>query len=423
MVVISVDQIDYWRGLPRENEIIEFKEAKSQFDSNKLCQYCVAIANEGGGHLVFGIRDKIPRPVVGTSAFDNLNGIAEKLFNALRFRVEVAETAHPDGRVVTFRIPGRPPATPLEYDGRYLMRNGESLVSMSPDVMKRICRELEPDWLEEPTVIKVGAARVTELLDTQTYFHLIGSPYPSAFEPIMDRLKTDRLIDDEGGGAYSIRRIAALTLARDLSAFPELQRKAPRIISYQGTSKLSSTSSDKTANKGYAVGFQGLVHNIMRRLPGNEVIQNALRVQVKLIPEIAIRELVANALIHQDLSIGGASVVIEIFTNRFEVSNPGEPIVPVDRLIDGFRSRNERLAYLMRRMRICEERGKGVDEVVRAAELFQLPAPDFRAMEKRTLVTVFGHTSFEDMGRDDRIRACFQHCALKRVMSERMTCT
>ena len=107
--------------------------------------------------------------------------------------------------------------------------------------------------------------------------------------------------------------------------------------------------------------------------------------------------------------------------SRLEISNPGEPVVPVERFIDGYQSRNERLADLMRWMGICEEKSSGIDKVIHAVELYQLPAPDFRAVQRRTVVTLFGPKDFEAMDRDDRIRACYQHCVLKWVMSERMT--
>jgi predicted HTH transcriptional regulator len=159
----------------------------------------------------------------------------------------------------------------------------------------------------------------------------------------------------------------------------------------------------------------------MAQLPQNEVIEDALRKAVKLVPDVVIRELVANALIHQDFTIGGASVMIEVYSNRAEISNPGEPLVPVERFIDGYQSRNERLADLMRRMGICEEKSSGIDRVVQAAEIYQLPAPDFRSGFRRTMVTIYGPRPFDEMDRNDRVRACYQHCALKWVMSERMT--
>lgn len=205
-----------------------------------------------------------------------------------------------------------------------------------------------------------------------------------------------------------------------LGDFPDVARKAPRVVAYEGTSKLN-TRLDQTGGRGYAVGFQGLVRFVMTQLPQNEVIEDALRKEVKLVSEEVIRELLANALIHQDFQLGGASVMVEIYTNRVEISNPGEPIVPVERFIDGYQSRNERLADLMRRLHICEEKSSGIDRVVRAAELFQLPAPEFRAGHRRTEVVIHGPRPFDEMDRNDRVRACYQHAALRWVMAERMT--
>jgi ATP-dependent DNA helicase RecG len=134
-----------------------------------------------------------------------------------------------------------------------------------------------------------------------------------------------------------------------------------------------------------------------------------------MFPEPVIRELVANALIHQDLDLTGTSVHIEIYANRIEIANPGRPVISADRFIDGYRSRNEQLADLMRRIGICEERGSGVDRVITLVEAFQLPAPDFRVREERTVVTLYAPRPLKDMGRDDRVRACYQHCCLRYV--------
>ena len=88
------DQINLWRSASSEHQRLEFKEAKTQFDFRRLCQYCVAIANEGGGNLLFGVADKPPRPVVGTAAVNDPVGMAEKLFQMLGFRVDVDEVRH-----------------------------------------------------------------------------------------------------------------------------------------------------------------------------------------------------------------------------------------------------------------------------------------------------------------------------------------
>lgn len=413
------DQIDLWRQAPSEHQRLEFKEAKTQFDTAKLRQYCVALANEGGGTLLLGVADQPPRPVVSSQAFPDTVKTAQELFQAIGFRVDIEEVRHPDGRVLVFHIPSRPRGTAYHLDGKYLMRAGEALVPMSEDQLRRIFAEGEPDWLEEYSLTDLDAQQVVELLDVQNFFELLKLPYPTDRTGVIDRLLRERLVD-ERSGSYAIRRLGALLLARRLEDFPDIARKVPRVVVYGGTSKLD-TRLDQSGVKGYAVGFQGLVQFVMNQLPQNEVIEDALRKAVKLVPEVVIRELAANALVHQDFAVGGASVMIEIYTNRVEFSNPGEPIVPVDRFIDGYQSRNERLADLMRRLGICEEKSSGIDRVVQAVEVYQLPAPDFRAAHRRTVVILYGHKPFEEMDRNDRVRACYQHCALKWVMSEKMT--
>lgn len=412
-------QIDQWLMASSENEHLEFKEAKGQYNNQKLYEYCVALANEGGGHLLLGVTDKPPRKVIGSQAFNNPVEMTHKLHRAVGFRVDIEEVLHPDGRVLVFHIPSRPSGTAYHLDGRYLMRSGESLVAMSEDRLRGIFSEGAPDWLEEPSREGLSPAEVVDLLDTQTYFELLQRPFPSDRIGVLDRLVQERLIR-EGTGAYSISRLGALLLAKRLNDFPDVQRKAARVVVYSGPSKLE-TRLDQPGTKGYAVGFQGLVEFIMGQLPQNEVLKGALRRETKLVPEIVVREFVANALIHQDFSMTGMSTMIEIYSNRVEFSNPGEPLVPVERFIDGYQSRNERLADVMRRMGICEEKGSGVDRVIHAAEVFQLPAPDFRVGHQRTITVVRGPIPFEDMGKDDRVRACYQHCALRYLMSEHMT--
>ena len=407
------EQIDQWRQTPSEHQRLEFKEARNQFDTRKLSEYCVALANEGGGVLLLGVADQPPRAVVGTQAFPDTVRAAEKLFHSVGFRVDIDVIAHPHGRVIVFHVPSRPRGTAYHLDGKYLMRAGEALVPMSEDQLRRIFSEGQPDWLEEPARCGLDAQQVVEMLDTQTFFELLRQPYPTDRIGVMERLTREKMVD-ESGGAFVVRRLGALTLARRLRDFPDVTRKAPRVVVYSGISKLE-TRLDQTFTRGYAVGFRELVRFVMSQLPQNEAIEGPLRKEVKLIPAVVIRELIANALIHQDFLMGGVSVMIEIYSDRVEISNPGEPLVPVERFIDGYQSRNERLADLMRRVGICEEKSSGVDRVVEAAEVHQLPAPDFRSGFRRTSAIIYGPKPFDKMGRSDRVRACYQHCALKWV--------
>ena len=124
---------------------------------------------------------------------------------------------------------------------------------------------------------------------------------------------------------------------------------------------------------------------------------------------------------HQDFFLTGVSVMIELYSDRIEISNPGLPPISVDRFIDEYRSRNEKLADFMRRLGICEEKGSGIDKVVEAVEAMQLPAPDFRVGEIRTTAILFAHKKFSEMDKKDKIRACYQHCALLYVHNQRMS--
>lgn len=143
-----------------------------------------------------------------------------------------------------------------------------------------------------------------------------------------------------------------------------------------------------------------------------------------MFPELAIRELVANAIIHQEFHLTGTGPMVEIFAGRMEITNPGLPLVQTDRFLDSPpRSRNEALASFMRRIGVCEERGSGVDKVVIQTEVFQLPAPLFEATDEHTRVVLFAHREFKAMDKADRIRAAYLHACLRYVQRDYMTNT
>lgn len=402
-----------------ESEHVEFKEAKNRFDFEELVAYCVALANEGGGKMVMGVTDTPPRRVVGTRAFDVPERTVTGIHERIQMKVDWTEIAHPDGRVLVFDVPSRPQGQPIHYAGRYFMRAGSSLVPMSPDQLKRIFAEGQTEVMSRPARTGCEADDVIRLLDTQSCFDLLKLPYPATREAVLDRLEREKLIVRDGPH-WTIANLGAVLFAKRLDEFEGLFRKVPRVVVYEGTGKLKSRP-EVPRVKGYAGGFQGLIEFINSQIPANEVIGQALRQEVKMFPELAIRELVANALIHQDFTATGMSVMIEIYSDRMEISNPGRPGISPDRFIDEYQSRNERLADLMRRLGICEEKGTGIDKVVQATEAFQLAAPDFRVSDQRTTVVLFAHKEVEDMDRADRVRACYQHCCLRYVMNERMT--
>lgn len=415
----SKEVFEHWLNSSTEHERLEFKEAKNQFDLIKLFKYCVAIANEGGGKLILGVKDAMPYQVTGSQAFHNTLDIQGRILQKLGFRVDTEELDYLSKRVIIFHIPSRPKGTAYQFDGAYLMRSGENLVSMTEDRLRAIFEEGKPDWLLQTARANLTADGVIKFLDTQIYFDLIKLPYPAKREGVLEKFASEKLIQPQDV-LWEVTNLGAILFAKDLKDFQELVRRVTRIIVYEGKGKLQ-TRLDKFDFKGYAVGFEMLIDFINTLLPSNEEIGMALRKTVKMFPEVAVRELVANALIHQDFNESGTSVAIEIYQDRIEISNPGKPFIPPERFIDEYQSRNERLADLMRRLGICEEKGSGIDKVIQSVEVYQLPAPDFRVGEKHTTAVMFAHKKWEEMDSGDKIRACYQHCCLRYVMNQKMT--
>ena len=259
-------------------------------------------------------------------------------------------------------------------------------------------------------------------IDYSSYFELLGLDLPSDKDRILEALLADSMIVKSETGNYNITNLGAILFAKRLSDFQTLDRKAVRVIKYEGTDRISSASKEQVGGKGYANGFEGLIDYINNLLPNNEILGKAFRRVIPMYPEIAVRELVANAIIHQNFFTQGTSPLIEIFSDRMEITNPGAPLIDISRFIDHPPiSRNEKLASFMRRIGICEERGSGYDKVVFQTEFYQLPAPEIEIYNDHTKVILFAHKEYAKMSKNDRCRACYLHACLKRVNRDYMT--
>lgn len=232
------------------------------------------------------------------------------------------------------------------------------------------------------------------MLDYSVYFDNCGIIQPTDFAGVAHYMQQDEIVVRQDNGLYAITNLGAILFAKHLSEFPRLSRKAVRIVQYEGNNRLSMLK-ENIGNKGYAVGFEGLMKFVEALIPTQEPIVGALRENRSAYPILAIREAVANALIHQDFSIPGTGPVIEIFEKRIEITNSGTPLVDVRRIIDNPpKSRNEKSASLMRRLRMCEELGSGWDKIVSSCEFAQLPAPKIELYEDSTRVVLFSEIPF-----------------------------
>ncbi len=326
-------------------------------------------------------------------------------------------------RIVVLEIPAATHA-PVKADGTAYIRIGEATPPLAeyPDRERALWAKLQSfAWEVGVAEQFVESDRVLQLLDYPSYFRLMGIPLPEGRTSILEALEEDKLTVRDVGGRWNITNLGAALFATDLAKFDRLSRKSLRIVEYDGKSRIK-TKRERVWEDGYAVGFEELLSYVSALLPSNEHIGQALRTEKTIYPAIAIRELVANAIIHQDMTISGSGPMIEIFDDRIEITNPGQPLIRTERFIDAPpHSRNEALAALMRRMNICEERGSGIDKVIASVELYQLPPPDFQADERHTKAILYAPRSFANMSPAERIRACYQHAILRWVSGERTT--
>jgi len=420
-------------SLPKETEWVEFKHNNS--DPEEIGEYLSALSNAAAlhgqsfGYLVWGIEDA-SHNIVGTS----FNPVTKKVKNQeLEHWLSTMLSPRPDFRIYELDVDGKhlvyievPAAlhTPVRFQHISYIRVGSYKKSLKdyPEKERRLWSLFSEQSFEDGIAFSNATSDdVLALIDYPAYFENTGQSLPDNRVGILERLEKEKFIIPVKIGRYDISNLGAILFAKNISSFDRLARKALRVIIYDGDARIQ-TIREQDGVKGYALGFEGAISFINSQLPQNEQIGEALRKEVRMYPEIAIRELVANAIIHQDFSIRGTGPIVEIFSDRIEITNPGLPLIDTNRFIDEPpQSRNEKLAAFMRRLNICEERGSGIDKVIFNVELFQLPPPDFLVHSTHTKAILFAPRTFSEMSKAERIRACYQHACLCYVSNKQMT--
>jgi ATP-dependent DNA helicase RecG len=415
-----------------ELEWVEFKHNNA--NPQEIGEYISALSNAAALHnesrafLVWGIEDET-HDIVGTtfklSRTKNGNEPLETwLAQMLSPRVDFVfrEGTASGEPVVVLEIPAAL-HMPTRFKGQEYIRVGSSKRSLRDypekerNLWHRFTRVSFEDGIATSDLLET---EMLSLLDFADYFELSGQPVPTTSEGVIDRLMDEGYVIRGVDGKYQVTNLGAITFGRPLKRLG-MERKGVRVVVYEDATRNRAIRS-QDGGRGYVSGFNGLMAYINAQLPESELIGQALRTKVPVYPEVAVRELVANALIHQDFSLGGTGPMVEIFAGRIEISNPGRPLLDPLRLLDAPpRSRNEKLAGAMRRFNICEERGSGIDRVVSLAEAFQLPAPEFIVTQEHTIAILYAPRPLADMTREDRIRATYQHACLQWVAKTQLT--
>lgn len=419
------DLIERLIALPEETEYIEFKENYS--DPEKEGQDICALANSAALHnaraayKVWGISDST-HTVKGTT----FNPRTKKKGNQpleVWLRRMLSDNAHFEfmqidylnKNIVILQI--WPAAGhPVRFEGKAYIRTNSSTQLLAPGSSREmeLWRKIQNEHFEDLVALEdLTTNEVFERLDYNSYFDLLDLPRPSNLDLALHYFLEDALALMQDDGHISITNLGALLFAKDLSQFSMVRRKALRIIRYDGKGRASDRR-ERVAQQGYALGLNAAYDYVDGALPSTESVQGARREWHNVFPQTAVRELVVNALIHQDLSVTGAGPMVEIFDNRIEFTNPGTPLVRIDRIVnDPPQSRNESLSALMRRFGYCEEAGSGWDTIIEGCEDYLLPAPRIDASSgTSTRVTLFARKDFRDMAPDERLDACYWHACI-----------
>ncbi len=385
-MTISVRHIEELLG-KREDERLEFKEAKHQYSFEKLVKYCAALANEGGGRMVLGVSDARPRQVVGTSAFNDLERTKAGLVERLRLRIFAEEIQHPDGRLLVFTVPSRPLGVPVAFEGAYWMRAGEDLVPMTPDQLRRIFAEAGPDFSAEVCPLATPEDLAPEAIASfRKRWHRKSGKEALLKTGDAQLLRDAELVTDDGV------TYAALILLGTRSALGRHLSQAEVVFEYRASETPGPANQREEFREGFFL-FDDRLWELVNLRNDRQHFQDGLFVfDVSTFDERSVREAALNAVSHRDYRDAG-SVFIRQYPRRIEVVSPGgfPPGITTENLLWQQKPRNRRIAEALARCGLVERSGQGFDLIYGACIRHGKPLPDFiRTDEHFVWLTLHG---------------------------------
>ena len=405
--------------LPKETEWVEFKVNNDK--PEMIGEYLSTLSNSAAlweqeyAYLIYGVKDET-HEIVGTSFNPTLEKVGnEELENWLltqltpRIDFKFVEVEIEGIHVALIEIPAAN-YQPTSFKGVEFIRVGSYKKKLKdyPEKERKLWRIFEIRPFETLSAKEnVDSDTLTQLLDVSAFYTLMGRPIPRTRDGILHDFTEYEFVKRLDNGNYRITNMGALLFAKDFSEFDYLQNKAIRVIRYKGSGRTHAIR-DQFFTKGYAVGFDDMVTYIMSMLPQDEQIETALREEFIMFPEKAIREILGNLIIHQDMTARGQSLMVEIFDERIEATNPGRLLVDVDRIIDTApHARNEKIAKFLRLVHICEARGSGFDRMEEGMRDFKIPAPKVETSDDFCRTMLYWHASLSNWSKEEKIRTCY----------------
>ena len=373
---IFPDDIQELLSLP-EGEHVEFKEAKNQYSFDKLLRYVVAIANEEGGLFVFGVTDKRPRQVVGSNAFlqpeGNQRAIRDKLHLSVRFK----EYSHDGKRILVFAIPKHPVGTPISLDGKYLQRDGDSLVQMTPDRLRQILAEAAHDFSGD----LAPNLNLTDL-DSQAIERFRTLWIEKSENTAYTSLSQEQLLRDAGVWRDSGLTWAALILFGKQNVVQRLLPIAEVIFEYRSNEASGPAAQRIEYRSGFFNWFNELWDTINLRNDLQHYQDGPYVRDIPTFAERSVREAVLNAVSHRDYQSGG-SIFIRQYPHKIRIENPGgfPPGITVDNILDRQEPRNRCLAEVFARCGLIERSGQGVNLLFEESLQHGKPLPSYEGTD------------------------------------------
>jgi ATP-dependent DNA helicase RecG len=392
MMDVMMDQLSLWM-VGRENEHLEFKEAKSGYDTDTLTKYCSALANEGGGHVILGVSDKLPRRIVGSNALLNLEETKSKLIRRLQIRIDIDELLTENGRVLIFTVPSRPIGVPIQYNNVYWMRRGEELVAMTPDMLKRIFNEGDPDFTaqicSQATLSDLNVDAISIFRDLWVRKSGNGNVKNMTDEKLLNAIE---VVGDKG------ITYAGLILFGTSQALGKYLAQAEVVFEYRSSHITGPAQQRIEYREGFFLFYNDLWEKINLR---NDIqhFQDGLFIwDIPTFNEKAIRESILNAISHRDYRMPG-SVWVKQYPRTITIASPGGFPVGInpENILWKQQPRNRRLAEVFAKCGLVERAGQGADTIFEESIKQGKPLPSFsRTDEHEVVITLDGQVQDEN---------------------------
>ena len=254
--------------------------------------------------------------------------------------------------------------------------------------------KVDDEWLRGFGVASQGGAEqqafkvsYTEYLDLEKvkeYLEVVkakrGDVYKDfSFDQILRKL---RVLDDTGNltlfgllafsNAYGLQELTAPTINIAVTQYAGTDKVNPADIS-------EVSLDDKEFNGSVVSQFNEALKFILSKLPvRSRIVAGGKRLSYLAIPEIAIRETLANAIVHRDYTTHRSRIQVDVYADRVEFKNPGESLVPIDKMeISHPQTRNPLLMDFLRDLEITEHRGRGIRTIRNSLRQAHLAEPLF----------------------------------------------